>query len=75
MYFAMVLYLFAAAIVGLIGRNTAAGFIGMFLLSIIVSPLLALIFLFLLRPNKRERLRLEQARLDEEMRQTHRQTL
>ncbi len=75
MYFAMVLYLFAAAIVGLIGRNTAAGFIGMFLLSIIVSPLLALIFLFLMRPNKRERLRLEKARLEEELRQSHRQTL
>lgn len=72
MYFAIALYLFAAAIVGLLGRETAAGFIGMFLISLFISPLLALAFLFLLRPNKRQRLLMEQAKLDQEEMRLHR---
>jgi len=73
MYFAIALYLFAAAIVGLWGRETAAGFIGMFLIALFISPLLALALLFLLRPNKHQRLLMEQAKLDHEMREHHRQ--
>jgi|GEM_PF-844329 len=76
MYVAIVLYLFAASLVGLLGRNTAAGFIGMFLLSIVLSPIISLICLFLMRPNKRQRLMLEEAKLDrQEMRSKRRRSV
>ncbi|MDP5218860.1 hypothetical protein Q5Y75_16665 [Ruegeria sp. 2205SS24-7] len=69
MYAAIVLYLFAAAVVGLLGRETAAGFIGIFLIAVVLSPIIALILLVLIRPNKRARLMIEQGKLDrEEMR-------
>ena len=67
MYVAILVYLFAAALVGLLGRDTAAGFMGMFLVSIIISPVIALVCLYLMRPNKRERLLIARAKLDEEV--------
>jgi predicted branched-subunit amino acid permease len=61
----IIAYIFVGLIVGALGRQTAAGFGGTFLLSLIISPILTLLFLMLMRPNKRDRLSLMQVRLDE----------
>jgi hypothetical protein len=61
----IIAYIFVGLIVGLLGRSTAAGFGGTFLLSLIISPVLTLLFLMLMRPNKRDRISIMQARLDQ----------
>jgi hypothetical protein len=47
-------YLILAAIAGLFGIRTRIGFWGVFLLSIIFTPILTLLFLFLLKDKPKK---------------------
>jgi hypothetical protein len=48
---AIVLYLLAAALVGFAGRGRRIGFIGFFLLSLLVTPIIGILIVFLSAPT------------------------
>lgn len=48
-----VLYLLGAALVGFAGRRRRVGFVGFFLASVLLTPLLGLIILLLSAPQRR----------------------
>lgn len=47
------IYLFACAVCGFMGRNTTIGFVGHFLLSIVITPLVDFLIQALGRPSAR----------------------
>lgn len=49
----LVVYIIACAIVGIMARNTAAGPILFFLLSLIITPIVTIFFLLLAREKSR----------------------
>lgn len=49
----LVVYILACAIVGIMARNTKAGPILFFLLSLIITPVITIFFLLLAREKKR----------------------
>lgn len=60
MYFiALVLYIAACTVCGIMGRNTAFGFVGHFFVALLLTPLADFIIQLLGRPNAllREKLR------------------
>lgn len=64
--FAILLYVLGSVIVGLMGRDTAMGFLGLFLLSVVLSPVIGLLLLLLFRPNRRLRAALLRIKLGEQ---------
>jgi hypothetical protein len=57
----VMLYLMACAVTGFMGRHTAIGFVGHFLLSIVITPLIDFLIQAIGRPNRDIRRRLEKA--------------
>jgi hypothetical protein len=55
MAIAVVLYVIFCLLAGLAGSQRRMGFIGTFLLSLVITPLLALLLLILTRPSRGER--------------------
>ncbi len=60
---AVVLYLLACLLCGVMGRNTTIGFIGHFLLAVAITPLLDFIIQAVGRPNARLREKLSKLRV------------
>jgi len=48
---AIVLYVLAAALAGFAGRNRRIGFIGFFILSLLVTPIIGILIVFLSAPT------------------------
>lgn len=55
------LYLIACVLCGLIGRNTAFGFMGHFILSLLVTPIGDFLIQLVARPSREIRQRLQEA--------------
>lgn len=49
----VIIYVVLAVLVGLCGRRRRMGFVGFFLLSIVVTPVLALLFLYVSQERPR----------------------
>jgi len=60
----IVLYLVACVLCGLIGRNTAFGFIGHFILSLFVTPIGDFLIQLVARPSREIRQRLQESNDD-----------
>ncbi|CCG42234.1 hypothetical protein [Magnetospirillum molischianum] len=60
----LVLYVIACAICGLLGRATAFGFLGHFLLALMFSPIFDVLILIACRPSREIRKRIEKVTLD-----------
>lgn len=56
----IVLYLFACAVTGFMGRKTTIGFLGHFFLSILITPIIDFLIQVIARPNRDIRKRLEE---------------
>jgi len=59
----LILYLVACAICGLLGRDTAFGFMGHFVVALLLSPLFDLLILVACRPSREIRKQIEKATL------------
>ena len=57
------LYFFACLTVGMLGRDTTLGTFGTVVMSLLLTPFLALILILLFRPNRRLRETYARARL------------
>lgn len=55
----ILLYLLACSVTAFMGRNTAAGFMGHFLLSLVLTPILDFVIQVVARPNARIREKIE----------------
>jgi len=62
---AILLYLLGCVLVGFMGRNTAVGFLGQFLISLLLSPVIGLLLLLLFRPDRKTRAALLRMKLGE----------
>lgn len=63
--FAILLYLLGCVLVALMGRETAVGFIGQFLISLLMTPVIGLLLLLLFRPDRKTRAALLRMKLGE----------
>jgi len=60
----MVLYVVACVLCGLLGRTTAFGFAGHFLLALVISPVFDLLILVACRPSREIRKRIEKVTIE-----------
>jgi len=60
----LILYVIACVICGLLGRGTAFGFLGHFLLALILSPIFDVLILIACRPSREIRKRIEKVTLE-----------
>jgi hypothetical protein len=60
----LILYLIACAICGLLGRATAFGFFGHFIIALLLSPLFDLLILIACRPSREIRKQIEKVTLE-----------
>ncbi len=61
----VVLYLLACLVCGIMGRNTVVGFIGHFVLAIIITPVGDFLIQIVSRPSRDIRRKIEHVRLNE----------
>lgn len=54
MPYAVIMYFLACAAVGFLGRDRRVGFWGFFIMSLFVSPIISVLFLFFSTPIERE---------------------
>ncbi|MEQ5778005.1 MULTISPECIES: hypothetical protein [unclassified Thalassospira] len=55
----LILYIIAAAICGMLGRNTAFGFLGHFILALIITPIGDFLVQLVARPSRELRRRIK----------------